>query len=275
MVCDRRFGDASISLGYVGANIGRQPLELERWPLIEQAPADGASGWHQLEVVVDQGLMEVFLNGNQINERPLPAERAITDIANVDAGYAGVYAGHIGEASPAEARIDAFYYLVPERRSEQEESGGQRIDVLQPGKPREITIAGVHGGTTLQRHRSDVCISSEVAGSTGSFQQAAQNRPVMLAGCHRLDARLLQPRLHKRQSNGGRQRAAHDAGAGRDPDEGQDHDPGQPDRGRVGQRSLEPAPGRRVPRSIRIDGVDQEIGIDQDHLRRSISAAIS
>ena len=113
LVCDRRFGDASISLGYVGANIGRQPLELERWPLIEQAPADGASGWHELEVVVEQGLMEVFLNGNQINERPLPAERAITDIANIDAGYAGVYAGHIGEASPAEARIDGFFYLVP------------------------------------------------------------------------------------------------------------------------------------------------------------------
>jgi hypothetical protein len=37
LVCDRRFGDASISLAYVGANIGRQPLELERWPLIEQA----------------------------------------------------------------------------------------------------------------------------------------------------------------------------------------------------------------------------------------------
>jgi hypothetical protein len=64
-------------------------------------------------VRVDQGLIDVFLNGNQINEQPLTAERVMTDIANVNAGYAGVYAGHIGEASPAEARIDDFFYLVP------------------------------------------------------------------------------------------------------------------------------------------------------------------
>jgi hypothetical protein len=79
LVCDRRFGDASISLAYVGANLGRQPLELERWPLIEQAPPDGASGWHELEVRVDQGLMEIFLNGNRIHEQPLAAERVLAD----------------------------------------------------------------------------------------------------------------------------------------------------------------------------------------------------
>ena len=114
VVCDHRFGDASFSLAYVGANIARQPLELERWPLIEQpAPPAGMPGWHRLEVKVDQGLIDIFLNGTRINEQPLAAERVITDIANLDAGYAGVYASHIGEASPAEARIDGFFYQVP------------------------------------------------------------------------------------------------------------------------------------------------------------------
>jgi hypothetical protein len=114
LVCDYRFGDAAISLAYVGANIAREPLELERWPLVAQpAPRDAPAGWQQLEVSLEQGLMEIWLNGSKLNERPLPVERVITDIANVDAGYAGVYAGHIGEASPAEARIDAFFYRVP------------------------------------------------------------------------------------------------------------------------------------------------------------------
>jgi hypothetical protein len=113
LVCDYRFGDASFSFAYVGANLGRMPLELERWPLRAQpAPPDGHAGWNQLEVEVEQGLIEIFLNGAQLNERPLPAERVITDIVNVAAGYAGVYAGHLGEASPAEARIDAFVYDV-------------------------------------------------------------------------------------------------------------------------------------------------------------------
>jgi hypothetical protein len=113
-VCDHRFGDASFSLAYVGAKSGRQPLELERWPLIEQpAPTDADDGWHSLEVRVEQGLIDLYLNGGKLNERPLPVERVITDVVNVDAGYAGVYAGHLGTASPAEARIDGFVYRVP------------------------------------------------------------------------------------------------------------------------------------------------------------------
>ena len=36
LVCDYRFGTGGFSLAYVGAKIGRQPLELERWLLIEQ-----------------------------------------------------------------------------------------------------------------------------------------------------------------------------------------------------------------------------------------------
>jgi hypothetical protein len=99
---------------FAGANIGRQPLELEHWPLIEQpAPADAEDGWRSLEVRLGQGLIDLYLNGGKLKERPLPVERVITDIVNVDAGYAGVYAGHLGTASPAEARIDGFVYRVP------------------------------------------------------------------------------------------------------------------------------------------------------------------
>jgi hypothetical protein len=114
LVCDYRFGDAGFSLAYLGANIGRQPLELEHWPLIAQtARPEGTGDWHHLRVSVEQGLIELYLNEAKLNERPIPAERVITDIVNVDAGYAGVYAGHIGEAGAAEARIDDFTYRVP------------------------------------------------------------------------------------------------------------------------------------------------------------------
>lgn len=112
LVCDYRFGTGSFSLAYIGANIGRQPLELERWPLIEQtAPATG-DGWRRLRIDVEAGLIELYLDDAKLNERPIPAERVITDIANVDAGYAGVYTGHMGEAGTAEARVDDFTYLV-------------------------------------------------------------------------------------------------------------------------------------------------------------------
>ena len=113
LVCDYRFGTGSFSLAYIGANIGRQPLELERWPLIEQIAPAAADGWRRLRIDVEAGLIELYLDDVKLNERPIPAERVITDIANVDAGYAGVYAGHIGEAGTAEARVDDFTYVVP------------------------------------------------------------------------------------------------------------------------------------------------------------------
>lgn len=112
LVCDYRFGTGSFSLAYIGANIGRQPLELERWPLLEQTAPVADDGWRRLVIDVEAGLIELYLDDVKLNERPIPAERVITDIANVDAGYAGVYAGHIGEAGTAEARVDGFTYVV-------------------------------------------------------------------------------------------------------------------------------------------------------------------
>lgn len=112
-VCDYRLGDASFSLAYLGANAGRQPLELESWPLLAgTAAGDAGDPWRDVRIAVDRGLMTFHVDGSQLNERPLPAERVITDIANVDAGYAGVYASHIGVEGDAEARIDGFVYEV-------------------------------------------------------------------------------------------------------------------------------------------------------------------
>ena len=110
LVCDYRFGTGSFSLAYMGVNIGRQPLELERWPLVEQPADRGGSGWREVVVEVDQGLIEIYLDGAKLNERPIAAERVISDIANVDAGYAGVYAGSLSQESTAEARVDGFVY---------------------------------------------------------------------------------------------------------------------------------------------------------------------
>lgn len=113
LVCDYRMGNAAFSLAYLGANIGRQPLELERWTLLEEtASADVGDPWREVRVLVDQGLMEFYVDGTKLNERSIPAERVITDIANVAAGYAGVYASHIGEEGTATARIDGFVYRI-------------------------------------------------------------------------------------------------------------------------------------------------------------------
>lgn len=117
LVCDYRYGMGSFSLAYVGPNIARQPLEIERWRLLEQAPPPTGGSWRKARVEVELGSMEIFLDDVLLNQRPIPAEQVITDIANLNAGYAGVYAGHIGEAGSAEARIDGFTYRIHRPRS--------------------------------------------------------------------------------------------------------------------------------------------------------------
>jgi hypothetical protein len=74
LVCDYRFGTRSLTLAYREANIGRQPLELERWPLLEQIAPTAGDGWRRLRVDVDVGLIEPYLDDQKLNERPLPAE---------------------------------------------------------------------------------------------------------------------------------------------------------------------------------------------------------
>lgn len=113
LVCSYRAGIGALTLAYVGPNIGQFPLELERWELLEQAPPPAGGTWRKVRVEVELGLMEIYLDDVLLNQRPIPVEQVITDIANLDAGYAGVYAGHVGEAGTAEARIDGFRYEVP------------------------------------------------------------------------------------------------------------------------------------------------------------------
>lgn len=118
LVCDYRFGDAGFSLAYIGANIDQRPLEMEYWPLLSQEfGTDTVDDWPHIRVHVDLGSIEVYLDGAKLNERPLAAERVVADIANVDAGYAGIYAGHMGGGTPdpdsmAEARVDGFSFQV-------------------------------------------------------------------------------------------------------------------------------------------------------------------
>lgn len=113
LVCAYRAGIGALTLAYVGPNIGQFPLELERWELLEQAPPPDGSSWRKIRVEVELGLIEVYLDDVLLNQRPIPVEQVITDIANLNAGYAGVYAGHIGEQGSAAARIDGFVYRIP------------------------------------------------------------------------------------------------------------------------------------------------------------------
>ena len=114
LVCDYRFGDAGISLAYIGANIEQRPLEMEYWPLEAMAfGGEAMQDWTRINASVERGAIDVYIEGDKLTEQPLAAERVIADITNVDAGYVGIYAGHMSAGSPAEARVDALTVRLP------------------------------------------------------------------------------------------------------------------------------------------------------------------
>jgi hypothetical protein len=96
------------TVSYAGTATGEENFGLSAWVYCPREARDRVGTLSGLAM----GLIELYLDGVQLNERPIPAERVITDIANVDAGYAGVYAGHLGETGTAEARIDGFTYRI-------------------------------------------------------------------------------------------------------------------------------------------------------------------
>lgn len=70
---------------------------------------------------------------------------------------------------------------------------GERIGRVQPGKPREIGVAGAELGAALDGHRCYVRVSSQVAGSAGFLEQRAQDQPMLRAGPQQHDNRLRDP----------------------------------------------------------------------------------
>lgn len=151
----------------------------------------------------------------------------------------------------------------------------QRIDQFDTGKSPEIVVGGGNCAAILDSECCQMCIRREVSCHSAAEQEIPEHRPVLLAGADEGYVRLSQPFVYRNEGLFYCQRFAQNAGASDDPDEGQNDDPRQADTGIAGQCLLKPTTRARVMRRVGVDSLDQQIGVEQDHLRKSSSRAIS
>ena len=109
--------------------------------------------------------------------------------------------------------------------------------------------------TVLDRQRRQMRIGAEISGRPGFGQQRPQNAPVIVAGMDGGNRRLGQPGIDDverlARGDGTRQHAR----TGTDPDESEQHRPGNGDALGAGEGILEPRLRRRVQRRVAVDGV--------------------
>ena len=96
------------------------------------------------------------------------------------------------------------------------------------------------------------------------MEQLAKNRPVRRAGNDRLHEGLLQPAIDKVCSLIDGKRIGEYAWPGGQPQKCQQANPWQSDALSTGERLLEPPSCGFVVKGIPVDGVDQQVGVNED-----------
>lgn len=137
----------------------------------------------------------------------------------------------------------------------------------------EIMITGIYFAIEFEGKGGKMCIGGQISGRAGGAEQIAQNEPVFFAGHDGLDVGLCQPRVEVLEGSLGREGMSHDSRVGYDSKECQDHTPCQADVITARQDLLEPSPRGIMMGRCRIDRINQQVGVDQNHfLSRSLPA---
>ena len=131
----------------------------------------------------------------------------------------------------------------------------------------KVVVGGIQRGSALDRHCGQMYICRQVTASAGCMEQMAENRPMPQAGPDRLHERLIEPGTDKIRSLFHGKRIGEYARTGRDSQERQQTRPWQSNSLLTGERLLKPLSGGFVAGSIPVDGVDQQVGVNEYHLR--------
>lgn len=99
--------------------------------------------------------------------------------------------------------------------------------MLDPGKPLKIGVGRVDRAPMFDSERGDVGIGREVAGRTTGLEEAPQDGPVAFAGGDGAGERLVEPGVDVVERTVGAQGPFEETPAGRDPEEGEENDPGE------------------------------------------------
>src|SRR6266540_6976346 len=118
-------------------------------------------------------------------------------------------------------------------------------------------------------------VGREVSGRPEWSQELSQQSAVAIGRVDDRRAWLLDPGVDQIEGFVEIERRLEYARVGAEPDEGEQHRPGERERLRTGEPSFQPAPRAFVMRRGLVDRVQQEIDVDQLHLRSSSLRIVS
>src|ERR1700730_2396001 len=179
-----------------------------------------------------------------------------------------------GRHQGAAARREEFIYpaLADVALAALLSSNDQRVDPAEAWEACEIGIGGVDLQTVLDRQRSQVRIHHEVAGNTGNRKDRIENLAVTFARLRCPGSGRGEPGSHLRARDLRARRSLHHAWIGNDAQKGEKARPWQSDPRRIVEAAVKPPASGGMLGTIGVERVDQDVGVDQNHLKASCSA---
>lgn len=144
-------------------------------------------------------------------------------------------------------------------------SARQRIYPSQPWKSRKVTISGVEYSAVLNGQRGQLGICGPWASNLSLNQHPLKDGPMALGRRKWTDLSQRHPTLNNANRRFCWEAISCESAVGADPDKGGDRLPREAKHLRAGKHLFQPGPCGKMLDSHRVMGVDQQIGVRNDH----------
>lgn len=151
----------------------------------------------------------------------------------------------------------------------------QGVVPAQSPESGEIGIAGDEFGSVTDRERCKVGVGHQIAGRAGLAEERAENIPVFVSFLYESRVVQREPAADLCGRSVRRQRARKNIGVGGDAKKTKEDDPGQPEWLVVIQGLFPPCQDSSMMSGILVDDVEEDVEIDELHLRSIIFLMIS
>ncbi len=152
------------------------------------------------------------------------------------------------------------------------EQSEQRIFPPNVREAVEVGVGSVHGGSVSVSDCGNLCVCREIATRTGSFQPLQGLKHIGLLRHEKVSHRAFKPGSNVQGSLVDRHRMFEGPPARSNSDKGEKHDSAQTYRFGAFKALFPPGSGGFMETARRVIGVEQKIGVGDDHFAAALSA---
>ena len=139
------------------------------------------------------------------------------------------------------------------------------VSPAQAGEPSEVPVGGVEDSAILDGQRRQVGVTDQRTASLAIQQHFPEQAPVLVAGGQQTHIRLIHPLINNLDGFLWSEPLSGESWVRDDPKKGRDRLPWQTDRRPIRECLLDPRPSLGVLLRAGIVGVQQQVGVENDH----------